>query len=361
MLNKIIKFFFIFFIYLIIFSPKEASANILYESNSSIITSYVEGVVFFKRDSFEDNFFTSGVANIFAGKLISDNLYAKFYIAANYLSSRKNDASYNALDALYVGVDSEYGNFYIGNTPTVYYNGFPSGWLDYKVINSHQDATDPDYYGNFFTTKSASKSIFYSYKFSNFKFALQGSAKDSDLVELDNKEVNLDRDYGLGIGLGYAYGPIQIGGSYINAKFTDKSQLNDDFILSVASIGAKIDIFGWYSAVGIFYDKNRWDIGNEAYSFQYLIKYNGYQIFNKRIVPQIVYSYKYYTIISNENIANAIPNNDVYASLTYFLNNYFEVFVEGKLDMRNSSQIHQLNNDKYLRHNRIGIGVKANF
>ena len=360
------KFVSLFCIYFLVLGFNQLSAKILYESNSTIVNSYLAGSAFLEENSFNDDIFNSIEASILAREEILNNFYAKFYASATYLSNRKNDDSYDILDELYLGFDSEYGNLYIGNTPTVYYNGFPAGWLDYKLINSQYDATDPNAYGSFFTTKSASNSIFYSYRFSKFKIALQSSIKDSKEVKLDNQQaINLDRKYSLGIGLGYAYGPIQFGGSYINSKFSDSGEFNDDYILSVASIGAKLDVFGLYSAIGIFYDNNRWHIGNESYSFQYLIKYDNYRIFNKRIVPQIAYSYKYYTRINDFDTSNVVTNNDLYVSLSYFLNSYLEVFVEGKLDMRNSFQVEKINNiikqDKYLRYNRIGLGVKAIF
>lgn len=347
------------------FEFKSLSARILYDSNTDIISSQIVGSAFLQEDSFNDNIFSSLEANLFARKEISDDFYAKFYASATYLSSRRNDDSYSILDELYVEVDNNYGSIYIGNSPTVYYNGFPAGWLDYKLINSQHDAIDPYFYGNLFATKSASKSIFYSYKFLNFKLALQASAQDSDVIKLNDNNINLTRKHSYGLGLGYAYGPIQFGGSYINSKFEDSSDFNDDFVMNIASIGAKVNIFGIYSAIGVFYDNNRWDIGNVSYSFQYLLKYERYRLFNKMIVPQIAYSYKYYKHINEFNTTGITSNNDLYISLSYFLRDYIEVFIEGKFDMRNSFQVEEINNimksDKHLRYNRIGLGIKGSF
>ncbi len=354
----------LFGIYFFIFSIlyiKSLSAGVLYYKKESLVSTSFGGLLSVQDDS---QLFSNIRASFFAKKELHNSFDIRFYISGTYLSDRDNDPSYKVLQELYTGFNSDYGNLYIGRTPTVYYNDFPAGWLDYKIVNSKHDAIESCYYGDFFTTKVASNSIFYTYKFSNFKISLQGSSRYSKNLLLDDYKILIVRKYAFGVGLGYAYGPIQFGGSYINIKMNNLED-NNKYDTNLANMGAKIDLFGWYSAIGVFYDKNRIYFGNESYSFQYLIQYDEYYLFNKKLIPQISYSYKIYTLTNHFNKVYTTPNNDLYLSLSYFLNSNLEIFTEGKLDVRSKNQINKiyytLNDTKYLKYNRISLGARASF
>lgn len=362
-LNSKLKIFVNLIVFVFVFNIKTIVAKVIYDSPDTIISASGNSLGELQYSSRKNQFLLNADGYLFVRQDLTYSTDIRFYASGDLVSDRFHDDSYKIIDEFYVGINNDdYGNLYIGRTPTVYYNGFSGGWLDYKLVKNKYDSLDSTYYGDFFTTKVASNSIFYTYKFSNFKISLQASARNSKLVESkDNDKIRLNRDYGAGLGLGYGYGPIQFGVSYINIKLDD-TQNNKTVYTQLGTIGAKVDAFGLYSAIGIFYDTNRWYIGNQSYSFQYLIQYDRYTLFDKKIVPQLIYSYKHYNNIDSTNKSSVIANNDIYLSIIYSIEKDVDIFIETKIDMRANSEIEKIKsitaNKKYLKYNRLGTGIK---
>ncbi len=302
---------------------------------------------------------------LFLRQAIHKDIYFTSFFS--YLSdSNKNDYDfYRNIGEVYIGFENyNYGNIYIGRTPSVYYNGFVGGWLDYGITGG-VESLDPYAYGDYLGTRAVSNAIFYVSKIDNMKIAIQIAGNNNNSYGENNAYYK--RSYNSGIGLVYAYGPLQIGLSYIRGKYhaLNIQSSEDIFYVDIFAFGMNFDYNGIYSAGGFFMDKNRWYIGNTSNGFHYLFRYNDFNLFSKKLVPQIAYSYKYYYTTDLNNNYSTLPDSYIYLSLIYFMSTKFSVFLESKLDIRSASKIDQLESlnlhKQYGRSNRVIMGVGYEF
>jgi predicted porin len=165
-----------------------------------------------------------------------------------------------------------------------------------------------------------------------------------------NPIYELERKNGLGGNIVYALGPIYFGISYLQATLKD-NVLQDTYRFQLISYGLMINIAGIYSSLALINENNKDFIGEDAFGFTYLLKYD-YNNDNIGFVPQIIYGYK------KDSNSNLIVDNYLYASLSYYFSSSISTFIDSKIDFRTNNQLYNLNQNK---DNKITIGLKYDY
>lgn len=363
---KSIKYKLLGIIYILFLTCAYAYPMSLYEGEKSGLDLLLDARGFYNSDA-NLAYYTDG--SLFYHYDLSNDLSLGYMVSAMYDQSYDHD-TYKILGENYLTIDNAYlGTIDIGTTPTVYYNGFLAGWLDWGYSSGYE-IIDSNRYSDYLALRNASRSLFYTYQLHNMKLALQLSGHDND--EYEDSLVGGSRNYGLGSGFVYALGPLSFSTSYLVSNYDRENSLNLDQEFSTTQVfdaGVKFQYAGIYSVLGFFYDKNRWALGNESIALNYILRYDNQQ--KSRWVPQVIYGVREYVNIGYytpqqqtsalESTKNMISDNYIYLSLAYYFNYHFSVYVENKIDIRSSNQIKKAQTygvtDKDERDNMIGIGL----
>lgn len=366
---KTIKYKLLGIIYIIFLTCAYAYPMSLYESSKSGLDLLLDARGFYSDA--DPAYYVDG--SLFYHYDLSNDLSLGYMVSAMYDESYDRDV-YKILGENYLSIDSFYlGTLDIGTTPTVYYNGFLAGWLDWGYSRGYE-IIDANRYSDYLALKNASRSLFYTYQLHNMKLAFQLSGHDNDEYEdlpYQSSPIGGSRNYGLGSGFVYALGPLAFSTSYLVSNFDRENLPTSDDAFSTTQVfdaGVKFQYAGIYSVLGFFYDKNRWALGNESIAINYILRYDNQQ--KSRWVPQVIYGVREYVNIGYtddsvvsalDSTKNLISDNYIYLSLAYYFNYHFSVYVENKLDIRSSKQIDKAINygveDKDERDNMIGIGL----
>ncbi|XWO14335.1 Porin superfamily protein [Candidatus Hepatincola sp. Pdp] len=352
-------------IYILLLTCTDAYPMSLFEGRQSGLDLMIDARGFYSDTDF--GYYTDG--SLFYHYDLSNDWSLAYLISAMYDSSYDSNV-YKSLGENYLSIDNYYlGTLDIGTTPTVYYNGFLAGWLDWGFTRGYE-IIDSNRYSDYFALKNASRSLFYTYQLHNMKIAVQFSGNDNE--EYENSPIGGNRKYGIGSGFVYALGPLSFSTSYLVSDYDRTSSLSkiiDDksgfSTMQVLNAGFKFQYAGIYSVLGLFYDKNRWTLGNESIALNYLLRYDNNK--KQKWVPQIMYGVREYvttgytdTQQSNAD-RNMISDNFIYLSLSYYFNYHFSIYAENKIDIRSSKQINNAKDygiaSKDERDNMVGIGL----